>query len=178
MEDLTWVLMGGQFHGGQGLYALCDHVDQGDVARIPQMRGAECTQRICAITGRLFRRDAFPIFYGIIHDCVTVPAGDDLFEEILQDTAQVGVGKVPAPPVSCTAFEQVSYKAWTCRERHKGRKGNGCTCRTIRETDLLASICVQMGWEKVTEEKLGEIERVMVSDDGVEIVKKPEKITA
>ena len=31
---------------------------------------------------------------------------------------------------------------------------------------------------KVTEEKLGEIERVMVSDDGVEIVKKPEKITA
>jgi len=35
-----------------------------------------------------------------------------------------------------------------------------------------------MGWEKVTEEKLGEIERVMVSDDGVEIVKKPEKITA
>ena len=76
------------------------------------------------------------------------------------------------------AYDGSSYKAWTCRERHKGRKGNGCTCRTIRETDLLASICVQMGWEKVTEEKLGEIERVMVSDDGVEIVKKPEKITA
>ena len=45
-------------------------------------------------------------------------------------------------------------------------------------TDLLASICVQMGWEKVTEEKMGEIERVMVSEDSVEIVKKPEKITA
>ena len=76
------------------------------------------------------------------------------------------------------AYDGSSYKAWTCRERHKGRKGNGCTCRTIRETDLLASICVQMGWEKVTEEKLGDIERVLVSEDGVEIVKKAERITA
>lgn len=67
-------------------------------------------------------------------------------------------------------YDGANYKAWTCRERHKGRKGNGCTCRTIRETDLLASICIQMGWETVSEERLGEIERVMVSDDGVEIV--------
>ena len=29
------------------------------------------------------------------------------------------------------AYDGSSYKAWTCRERHKGRKGNGCTCRTI-----------------------------------------------
>jgi hypothetical protein len=28
-----------------------------------------------------------------------------------------------------------------------------------------------MGWEAVSEERLGEIERVMVSDDGVEIVR-------
>ena len=69
------------------------------------------------------------------------------------------------------AYDGSSYKAWTCRERHKGRKGNGCTCRTIRETDLIAAICVQMGWEQVAEEKLTEIERVLVSEDGVEIVK-------
>ena len=68
-------------------------------------------------------------------------------------------------------YDGANYKAWTCRERHKGRKGNGCTCRTIRETDLLASICIQMGWETVSEERLREIERVMVSDDGVEIVR-------
>ena len=52
------------------------------------------------------------------------------------------------------------------------------TCRTIRETDLLASICVQMGWEQVSEERLGEIEMVMVSDDGVEIVRSTLSISA
>ncbi len=75
-------------------------------------------------------------------------------------------------------YDGANYKAWTCRERHKGRKGNGCTCRTIRETDLLASICVQMGWEQVSEERLGEIERVMVSDDGVEIVRSTLSVSA
>jgi succinate dehydrogenase flavin-adding protein (antitoxin of CptAB toxin-antitoxin module) len=70
------------------------------------------------------------------------------------------------------------YKAWTCRERHKGRKGNGCTCRTIRETDLIAAICVQMGWEQVAEEKLTEIERVLVSEDGVEIVRSTLSVSA
>lgn len=69
------------------------------------------------------------------------------------------------------AYDGSNYKAWTCRERHKGRKGNGCTCRTIRETDLIAAICVQMGWDQVTEENIAEIKRVMVSEDGVEIVK-------
>lgn len=77
----------------------------------------------------------------------------------------------PDPSGLFSLYDGANYKAWTCRERHKGRKGNGCTCRTIRETDLLASICIQMGWETVSEERLGEIERVMVSDDGVEIVR-------
>ena len=70
-----------------------------------------------------------------------------------------------------TEYGGGKYKAWTCRERHKGRKGNGCTMRTIRETDLIAAICVQMGWEGVDEEKLGGIERVLVTKDGVEIVR-------
>ena len=64
------------------------------------------------------------------------------------------------------------YKAWTCRERHKGRKGNGCTCRTVRETDLIAAICVQMGWERFDEERFGpEVARVVVTESGVEVSK-------
>ena len=69
------------------------------------------------------------------------------------------------------AYGGEKYKAWTCRERHKGRKGNGCTCRTIRETDLLAEICVQMDWERFDEERfLKEIERVEIREEDVVIM--------
>ena len=70
-----------------------------------------------------------------------------------------------------TGYKGVKYKAWVCRDRQLGRNGNGCQMRIVRETDLLASICVQMGWETVSEENVGEIERVMISEDSVEIVK-------
>ena len=64
------------------------------------------------------------------------------------------------------------YKAWTCRERHKGRKGNGCTCRTVRETDLIAAICVQMGWERFDEERFEtEVARGVVTEDEVNVSK-------
>ena len=78
------------------------------------------------------------------------------------------------------AYDGERYKAWTCRERHKGRKGNGCTCRTIRETDLIAAICVQMDWERFDEGRFeAEIRRVEVTDEGVEITKTGiEKFTA
>ena len=69
------------------------------------------------------------------------------------------------------AYGGENYKAWTCRERHKGRKGNGCTCRTIRETDLLAEIGVQMDWEVFDEERfLKEIERVEIREEDVVIM--------
>jgi len=38
-----------------------------------------------------------------------------------------------------------THKVWTCKERHKGRKGNGCLMRNIPEEELLAAICFQMG---------------------------------
>ena len=64
------------------------------------------------------------------------------------------------------------YKAWTCRDRHKGRRGNGCMSRTIRETDLIAAICIQMDWEKFDEGRfLDEVERVVVTDEEVVIAK-------
>ena len=34
----------------------------------------------------------------------------------------------------------VYYKAWNCRERQKGQKGNGCRCRLISEESLIDEI--------------------------------------
>ena len=52
-------------------------------------------------------------------------------------------------------------------------------CRTIRETDLITAICVQMDWEKFDEERFEkEVERVVVTDEEVVIAKRPTKFTA
>ena len=45
----------------------------------------------------------------------------------------------------------------------------------MKEDDLFAAICTQMGWEQVKEEQTGQIERVEVTEDGVEIVKTPQE---
>ena len=70
-----------------------------------------------------------------------------------------------------TGSKKSKYKAWVCRDRQLGRKGNGCQMRIVKEDDLFAEICRQMGWGEVTEEKIGEVERIVVTDDGVEITK-------
>ncbi len=38
------------------------------------------------------------------------------------------------------------YKAWSCRERQKGKKGNGCKNLIIREDQLLEQISRQLKW--------------------------------
>ena len=68
--------------------------------------------------------------------------------------------------------KKAKYKAWVCRDRQLGRKGNGCKMRILKEDDLLAEICRQMGWEEVTEEKMNEIDRVEIREDGVEVVQR------
>ena len=70
-----------------------------------------------------------------------------------------------------TGSRKVKYKAWVCRDRHLGRKGNGCQMRIVKEEDLFAEICAQMSWDEVTEERMDEIERVVVHSDSVEIIK-------
>ena len=71
-----------------------------------------------------------------------------------------------------TGYKGVKYKVWVCRDRQLGRKGNGCKMRILKEDDLLAEICRQMGWEEVTEEKMNEIDRVEIREDGVEVVQR------
>lgn len=67
-----------------------------------------------------------------------------------------------------------TYKAWTCKERHKGRKGNGCKMRTIREEELLAEISRQLGCVQGSEFPvswfLRRVDRVEVSQDGVAVL--------
>ena len=70
-----------------------------------------------------------------------------------------------------TGYKGVKYKAWVCRDRNLGRNGNGCQMRIVKEDELLEAICRQTGWEKVTEEKVVDIDRVEVSADGVEFVR-------
>lgn len=71
------------------------------------------------------------------------------------------------------------YKAWTCKERHKGRTGNGCLMRTIREADLLAAISLEMGYEQFEAEQfLQDVERVEVTDDSVEIMRVDKMVSA
>lgn len=63
-----------------------------------------------------------------------------------------------------------NYKAWTCKERHKGRKGNGCMMRNIREADLLAEFVAQIGCaDTAVEQKMDSIDRVIVYQDAVEV---------
>ena len=75
-----------------------------------------------------------------------------------------------------------THKVWTCKERHKGRKGNGCLMRNITEEELLAAICAQMGLEEAEAFPVArfreEIERVEVMDNGVWVIPRRETKSA
>lgn len=65
-----------------------------------------------------------------------------------------------------------TYKAWTCRQRHLGKKGNGCKNPNIREEKLLEAICEKMGYEKEafpTERFLSEVKMVYAGNK-IEII--------
>ena len=61
-------------------------------------------------------------------------------------------------------------KVWNCRERQKGKNGNGCRCRFISEDDLIQEIIGILGWEKMDEAKfVTSVSRVLISDADVKI---------
>ena len=69
-----------------------------------------------------------------------------------------------------TGYKGVKYKAWVCRDRNLGRKGNGCQMRIIREGDLLDAICCELNWDQFDKEKFNEsIRMVLISEKGVSI---------
>lgn len=65
------------------------------------------------------------------------------------------------------------YKAWNCGDRQKGKKGNGCKCRIIREDELMEAVLDQLGWDEMDEERFEAcVSRVMVFDDRIEVERK------
>lgn len=59
-------------------------------------------------------------------------------------------------------------KVWVCRERFRGKQGNGCKGRNMKEGELLAVIEERAG-EPVTEDNVDCIRRATVTEDGVDI---------
>lgn len=45
-----------------------------------------------------------------------------------------------------TSRKGARHKVWVCRERRKGKAGNGCTMRKIQEDELLRILCDQLGY--------------------------------
>ncbi len=69
-----------------------------------------------------------------------------------------------------TAKSGEKHKAWNCAERQKGKKGNGCKCRIVKEDDLVEEILVQLGWTEFDEKRFHEsVDRVLVFDEGVQV---------
>jgi hypothetical protein len=61
-----------------------------------------------------------------------------------------------------------TYKAWNCRERQKGRKGNGCKNTVIKEDELLLIIGSGMGMEQSAEDRFcGGASLVIVGANGI-----------
>lgn len=68
--------------------------------------------------------------------------------------------------------------AWNCRERQKGRAGNGCKGRTVKEAELERAIAAELGWEAFDAEKFAkEVERVDVQISGVRVARKEEALS-
>ena len=63
------------------------------------------------------------------------------------------------------------YKAWNCKERQKGSKGNGCKNVILREDVLIQAILEKLGESVLVEEVLGTIQKVLVFTDRVKIVR-------
>ena len=85
---------------------------------------------------------------------------------------KVFCGECGAPFVRRTLKTKggVYYKAWNCRERQKGQKGNGCRCGLISEESLIDEIVKALGWETMDEGRFNrEVSRVLVSDDDVQV---------
>ena len=69
-----------------------------------------------------------------------------------------------------TGYKGVKYKAWNCKDRQQGTKGNGCKMRIVKEDELLRTIAGLMGWEEFDEARFeAEVERVDVGMDEIRI---------
>lgn len=69
--------------------------------------------------------------------------------------------------------KNIRYKAWNCRERQKGRQGNGCRGRTVKEKKLEGLVAAELDWEAFDGERFErEVERVVVMKNGIRVTRR------
>lgn len=69
-----------------------------------------------------------------------------------------------------TGYNQAKYKAWECLGHHKGKKGNGCTQRVVKEEKVLKAIENAIG-TAVDERSIAAVERVVVIEQEITVEK-------
>ena len=69
-----------------------------------------------------------------------------------------------------TGYSRVKYKAWECCGHHKGKKGNGCTQRVVKEEKVLKAIEDAIG-TAVDESSIAAVERVVVVGEEIMVEK-------
>ena len=61
------------------------------------------------------------------------------------------------------------YKAWNCKERQKGKQGNGCKNNIFKESELMQMIAAELGADEVDAETLDRCGSVLIYKDRVAI---------
>ena len=62
------------------------------------------------------------------------------------------------------------YIAWNCKERQKGKEGNGCKNRTVSEEKILFAITENLGITEFDRAAFeAQIARVLIEPDGIAI---------
>ena len=78
----------------------------------------------------------------------------------------------------------VYNKVWNCRERQKGKAGNGCRNASVTEEELLRGISEALGWEWKgaeefdTERFLREVQAVHLENGAVSVQKWTQRVSA
>ncbi|HOR86989.1 MAG TPA: recombinase family protein [Bacillota bacterium] len=72
-----------------------------------------------------------------------------------------------------TTRKNTYYKAWNCRERQKGKNGNGCKNSSAREEVILQKIAEALGTETFCKDAFDEhVDKVIVTDGDVRVIPK------
>lgn len=79
----------------------------------------------------------------------------------------------PYVRVTISPAKGEKFKQWVCKERRKGKGGNGCKCRNVNEVVLMEEIRKALDWEELEEERFCQrVEKIVVNDDGVGVTEK------
>ncbi len=62
------------------------------------------------------------------------------------------------------------YKAWDCYEHHKGKAGNGCKQRAVKEDAIVRAIEESIGMS-VDKDSVEAIERVIITGEEIMVEK-------